>query len=131
MSSWSGAPKNDQTRTVPLPAELATLLRRWRLATGANSDGLVIVRPGRDGALRGLLECDELGKFTRRACKRARIAPVTFHALRATFGTHAADAGMPIGQLRAILGPANITTTAIYLRSDSIRRWPPSILAPA
>ncbi|HVV82093.1 MAG TPA: hypothetical protein VHE35_03395 [Kofleriaceae bacterium] len=45
VSLWSGAPKNDQARTVPLPPELAALLRRWRRATGANADGLVIVRP--------------------------------------------------------------------------------------
>lgn len=119
MASWSGKPKNDQARTVPLPPELAGLLRRWRLATGASGDGFVVVRPGTDGRDRPLQERDELAGLARRTCTRAGIEPVTFHALRATFGTHAADAGMPIGQLRAILGHANITTTAIYLRSDS------------
>ncbi len=119
LSSWEGAPKNDQERTVPLPPELAAMLRRWRLETGAAGDGLVVVRAGREGKLRALLESDELSGFARRACRRAKISPVTFHALRSTFGTHAADAGMPIGQLRAVLGHASITTTAIYLRSDS------------
>ena len=118
-SSWEGAPKNDQERTVPLPPELAAVLRRWRLETGAAGDGRVIVRPGFDSSLRPLLECDPLARYTERACKRAKIAPVRFHDLRSTFATHAADSGMPIGSLRALMGHSSITTTAIYLRSDS------------
>jgi integrase len=57
----------------------------------------------------------------RRICKKLGIDPIAFHALRATFLTHAAEAGLPISQLRALAGHADITTTAIYLRSDSAR----------
>ena len=119
VASWSGAPKNDQPRTVPLPAELAGILRRWRLASGAAGDGLVVTRPGADRQPRALLESDELGKWARQTCRRAGIPSVNFHGLRSTFATHLADAGIPIGQLRALMGHSDITTTAIYVRSDS------------
>jgi integrase len=49
----------------------------------------------------------------RRICKKLGIDPIAFHALRATFLTHAAEAGLPISQLRALAGHADITTTAI------------------
>lgn len=118
VASWSGAPKNDQPRVVPCPPELVALLRRWRLASGAAADH-VVTRPGKDERPRPLHEGDDLASAVRRTCKRAGIPPVNFHGLRATFGTHAGDAGIPIGQLRAIMGHADITTTAIYVRSDS------------
>lgn len=46
---------------------------------------------------------DRAGK-TRWACKRAGLAPLTFHSLRATYATLIADAGLPIGKLSALLG---------------------------
>ncbi|HEX2687281.1 MAG TPA: tyrosine-type recombinase/integrase [Kofleriaceae bacterium] len=58
---------------------------------------------------------------TRAACKRAGLAPLTFHSLRATYATLTADAGLPIGKLSALLGHADAATTAIYIRPESSR----------
>lgn len=118
LGSWTGRTKNDQPRVVPCPPELAAILRRWRLANGAAGD-LVVTRPGKDERPRPLHEGDDLASATERACRRAGVPRVNFHALRSTFATHAADAGLPIGQLRAVLGHADISTTARYVRSDS------------
>lgn len=115
LSSWDGPPKNDRPRFDPLPPELAIILGRWRLATGAASDGYVVTIDGRPMVEKN----NPCAKLTRAACRRAGITPVRFHDLRSTFITHAADAGMPIGQLMALAGHASITTTARYIRSDS------------
>lgn len=118
VSSWGGKPKNDSERTTPLAPELAVILKRWRLATGGASSTLVVRIP-RGDKMEPMHEGIDLAKRVRRVCKKLGIDGVNFHGLRATFGTHAADAGMPVSQLRAIMGHADISTTAIYLRSDS------------
>lgn len=62
---------------------------------------------------------DDMAGKTRSACKRAGLAPLTFHSLRATYATLVADAGLPIGKLSALLGHSDIATTAIYIRPES------------
>lgn len=119
-SSWGGQTKNGEEREAPLAPELASILKRWRLASGAAGDGHVVLVP-RDGKLVPMWEEIDLAKRVRRICRKLGIEPVAFHSLRATFLTHAAEAGLPISQLRALAGHADITTTAIYLRSDSAR----------
>jgi integrase len=53
--------------------------------------------------------------MTRRACRRAKIEPVTFHQLRYTFASRIAEA---IPAVKELLGHVDITTTARYAHAD-------------
>lgn len=48
------------------------------------------------------------------ACRTAGIVDLHFHDLRHTFGTRAADAGVPINAIAAVMGHADIHTTMRY-----------------
>ena len=56
-----------------------------------------------------------MAQKTGAACKRAGLAPITFHSLRATYATLVADQGLPIASLSKLLGHADASTTAIYI----------------
>lgn len=108
----------DAARVLPLGPELAGILATWRAVVRGGPDERVVlvdgVRPLREGD-------DDMAAKTRAACKRAGLAPLTFHSLRATYATLTADAGLPIGKLSALLGHADAATTAIYIRPESAR----------
>jgi integrase len=48
------------------------------------------------------------------ACKLAGITDLRFHALRHTFGTRAADAGVPLPAIRDVMGHRSTTMTERY-----------------
>jgi integrase len=57
------------------------------------------------------------------ACRAAGIVDLHFHDLRHTFGTRAADAGVPLGAVAAVMGHADIHTTMRYAHAtDEGRR---------
>jgi integrase len=59
----------------------------------------------------------------RGACKEAGIRDFRFHYLRHTFGTRAADAGVPINAIADVMGHADIHTTQRYTHAtDQGRR---------
>ena len=103
-------PKSGLVRSVPLadqPARvLAILAQRDEFA---QPDDLVF--PGRLGR-----PFDDSAFRTRyyNAIRRSGLRRLTFHELRHTFGTLAAE-GFPIADVQALLGHADITTTQIYL----------------
>ncbi len=122
-SSWGGPLKaryeddeDDGARVVPLDGELAAILGAWREVThGADGDLVVLV----DG-VRPLRELfDDMALKTRSACKRAKVTELTFHQLRASYATIAADQGLPVTRLSSLMGHADIATTAIYIRPES------------
>jgi integrase len=56
-------------------------------------------------------------------CRAAGILDLHFHDLRHTFGTRAADAGVPIGAVAAVMGHADIHTTVRYAQAtDECKR---------
>ncbi len=113
--SWEGPTKSGEPRTVPLPAELAEYLKRWRMKTGGKAEDRVVLVSGKAMEEKN----NPCAPLTKRACGRAGIEPLGFHSLRATFASHAADAGVPISKLRALMGHTDIATTAIYIRTES------------
>lgn len=122
--SWEGPLKaryeddEDAARVVPLDPELAEVLKAWRAVTNGGADDHVVLVGGR----RPLQEkSDDMAALTRAACKRAGLAPLTFHSLRATYATIAASQNLPIGSLQALLGHADMKTTAVYIRPESTR----------
>lgn len=48
------------------------------------------------------------------ACQKAQISDLRFHDLRHTFGTRAADAGVPLNAIRDVMGHKTTTMTERY-----------------
>jgi integrase len=127
--SWEGPLKHrkyddeDQdegARVVPFGDDLAAILAAWRKLTGGGPDDHVVLVEGGDGTRRPLRERhDQLAEKTRAACRRAGLAELTFDSLRATYATIAADQGLPVGKLAALLGHADTKTTAICIRPEA------------
>lgn len=119
--SWDGPVKNSQdedegSRVVPLHPELAAILEAWRTVTNGGPDDHVVLFQGK----RPLRErADDVAAKTRNACRRAKLADVSFHGLRASYATICADQGLPVSKLAALLGHADIATTGIYVRSTA------------
>ncbi len=116
--SYDGPTKSKHARAVPLAPELAVHLKRWRLEHGAVGGELVITCPDKEGRERPLPEDSDMGKRVRRACKRAGVAPVTFHQLRHTAASHMAER-VPLAIVGAVLGHADPKTTARYAHIDT------------
>ena len=111
--SYDGPTKSKHARFVPLAPELAKSLKRWRLRRGGTATSLVVVADGEP-----VTETTDMARRTRRACKRAGVASVKFHELRATYASHLAErVSLPI--VGAVLGHADVKTTARYAHIDT------------
>lgn len=117
--SYDGPTKSKHVRVVPLPPELAARLKRWRMENGdGGAAGTVITVPDKNERPVPLGDDAGLAKRTRRACKRARVEPVTFHQLRHTFASHLAER-VPLTIVGALLGHVDPKTTARYAHLDT------------
>lgn len=124
--SWEGPLKHryedededDCARVVPFGAELASILDLWREATGGGPNDRVVLVHGK-GAPRPLHEGYDAAEKTRAACRRAGLPELTFHSLRASYATIAADQGLPISTLKVLLGHSDVSTTSIYIRPEA------------
>ncbi len=101
-----GSPKGGRERRVPMPKRLATVLRGSRHLKGS------------------WVFCDEAGSpFTKkmaqrameRACKRAQLRQVGWHALRHTYCSHLAMGGASPRSIQELAGHADIRTTMRYM----------------
>ncbi len=108
--------KGVKERRVPLSAEARQALRAY-----------LEVRPQRPGPLffsrtyQPLRERD-VQRVLAEAARRAGIGRrVTPHTLRHTFATRFLRSGGDLATLQAILGHANLSTTARYLHPDTTR----------
>jgi len=57
-----------------------------------------------------------VGPILNRLCLEARVPRFTAHALRHTFGTEAASAGIPTTELQALMGYEDLSTTQRYIK---------------
>jgi len=140
--SWEGPLKaryeddDEAARKLPLSADLAEMLAAWRKYTRGGPDDRIVVIGGElvDGRLVGARPLregfDDVAAKTRSACKRAGLAPLTFHSLRASYATITASQGLPLKTMATLLGHADIETTAIYVRPEFESAWldPRSVL---
>lgn len=115
-------PKGDKTRTVQVPHDAVTMLRK-RVA-GLERDELVFSKPAGYQAPHRTEAPAEGGEHwshkevfaaVQRATEAAKIGrKVGVHTLRHTFATHAVAAGVPLSVVSRQLGHADIRTTMRY-----------------
>jgi site-specific recombinase XerD len=90
---------------VPLGREILRTLKEHRHLKGD------LVFPGPQGRL---LHRNETKHPLWRACKRAGLRPVGWHALRHTFASHLAMRGAPLKAIQELLGHSTIEMTTRY-----------------
>ncbi len=103
-------PKDYEQREVPLPAELAELLRRlprraeWVFPNAA-----------------GRRESHLLRRL-KRIAQRAGVAGATLHKFRHTYATRLLESGADVVTVQRLLGHSDLATTRRYLNPDQQRR---------
>jgi integrase len=113
-------------RTIQLPVELVSALRRWKLACPPSTQDLVF--PNADGTPRhrSTIAADGL----RPALKRAGLRHVTIHSLRHTFASGLIMQGRPVTEVAHLLGHASpAITLSVYshwfrdTKSETVTDW--------
>jgi site-specific recombinase XerD len=107
--------KGDRERRVPLDADVASVIQVYLLAERPESDSgrlfLVAKGPSRGKPLTAA----GLRTIFRYHRGLSGIAGGHPHALRHTFGTALAEAGVDLAVMQALLGHAHVDTTARYI----------------
>lgn len=107
--------KGDKERSVPLDADAASAVQTYLLAERpeTTSDALFVVSKGPH---RGRpLSAAGLRTVFRYHRKRAAVPAAHPHALRHTFGTALAEAGVDLAVLAALLGHDHVDSSAAYI----------------
>lgn len=89
-------------RTIPLPPELANLLRKYK-----SSDNAYVLT----GMNNTFIEPRTMQNHFRRVLLACGLNQVNFHTLRHTFATRCVEVGFDIKSLSEILGHANVNIT--------------------
>lgn len=97
--------------TLPMTDDLASALRRHR----KNNMRAMLVFTQEDGQ-----PFTSRQHYMKRLCKRAKVAPFGFHAIRHLSASILAQKGVPLPTIQAILRHKSATTTARYLHSLGI-----------
>ncbi len=104
--------KGDQPRTVPIPATARERLNAWLLERGREPGPLWIGQRGR-------LTISGITHRVNTLSIKVGITKPGPHRCRHTFGTRLRQGGADIAQVQALMGHANIETTAIYFQADN------------
>lgn len=118
--SWTAATENTPARAVfyppktkagersiPIPAELSTALKRWKLACPKGELDLVFPNQAGLPMYRSLV----LRSALYPALRRGGLRQVGFHSLRHSYATALITAGVPVNQVSAYLGHADSSVT--------------------
>ena len=129
-------PKSHESRSVPLPDSLITLLKvrrkkalhdRWIFVNEEGRPDNHFLRKLKRIALRAGLNCGQcktsitVGRFEKKkvvevSCKNQPVCEhIYLHRLRKTCATRWHEAGVPIRTIQVWLGHKNLETTMIYL----------------
>jgi len=100
-----GSPKNGRTREIPLGFDVLRSLKQHQHLKGE------FVFPGPGGRL---LHRNETKHPLWRACRRAGLRRLGWHALRHSFASHLVMRGAPIRGVQELLGHATIEMTMRY-----------------
>lgn len=103
--------KNDPRRTkgFPLSPEVSNMLKEWMEMTDSPW-----VFPSPQDARRPISQ-PTINMALTRACVRAGIKPIGFHALRHAFGTRLGDAGERLEVIAELMGHSKVEMTRIYV----------------
>ncbi len=106
-----GPTKNGKSRTVPLTDDAIAALRSVR-----GTVDLVFHEAGQP------LRRSNAKHPLWRACRKAKVEPLAWHALRHTFASHLAMRGVPMRAIMELLGHSSMTMTLRYahLSPDSL-----------
>jgi integrase len=97
-------------RAVPMSSRVTAALKAWRkLTPRGGDDALVFAEPTGEVLRRGALM-----RRYRRALETATLPAMPFHALRHTFATSCAAAGVPLRTLQEWLGHRDLATVQRY-----------------
>lgn len=110
-----GDPKSESGfRTLVVPENVTTILRQHlaRFSDGIHPEALIF--PARKG---GIMHPNTLGKMFKDAAIKAGRPDLTFHDLRACFGTRAAHAGATPEELKRMIGDSSMSAVLRYLRA--------------
>ncbi len=109
-----GTPKNGRTREIPLSKEALAAFKTHRHLRGprvfCNAEGELLKKEGCKWPLW-------------RACKRAGLRRIGWHALRHTFASHLVMRGAPVKAVQELLGHSTMEMTMRYSHlSPDVRR---------
>ncbi|MDF2612817.1 MAG: site-specific integrase [Clostridia bacterium] len=98
------SPKSNKgKREIPVPSFLLSKLKE--LEEAATSEYVFATSNGTP------LSATNIRKYHLRACKKANVKTISFHALRHTYATRLLEAGEHIKTVQELLGHADISTT--------------------
>ncbi len=101
-------------RDIPMSEAVADLLRlQWQQSRPDDGESLVFYNSVGSPVHWGKLNCQVL----RTVCERLGLPVITWHGLRHTGATLAADAGVPHRTIQALLGHGSSKTTDLYVHS--------------
>ena len=105
------AEDESRTRSLPLPRSAAVELERHSRKTAYDGpDDRVFCNPETGGPL----DHSKLSRRYRAALKAAGLRHLRFHALRHSYGTRLAAAGVDLVKIKTWMGHKDINTTMIY-----------------
>jgi integrase/recombinase XerD len=113
--------KGDKDRRCPIPDKLAGPLHDW---IGLRQTGWLFESPRKKGAR---LSCRAVQRMLKRLARDAglpdwdKARKYHPHAMRHTFATSLLRAGCDVSELQALMGHANLATSATYLSADPFR----------
>lgn len=103
-------PKDYEEREVPLPPQLAEVLR-------ARPRRSALVFPSASGGIEG-----HLLRRLKKAAARAGVAHATLHKFRHTYATRLLEQGADVVTVQRLLGHSDLDTTRRYLNPDVERK---------
>ena len=104
--------KGAKDRVVPISRLLADRLQEWREIVGG---GLVARSLGRKKELGESMSAVAVFQIVRKYGKMINMPELSPHDLRRTYAHLGYDAGIPITQIKELLGHASVATTQKYL----------------
>jgi site-specific recombinase XerD len=114
--------KGNKERDVTLPSPASQPIRRWMLHRG-DVDGAVLCRLDKHGNAHPEHFVDEtqVWRWFEVLARQAGVSPFSPHDLRRTFASNLFDADVHAGDVQALMGHADLTTTMGYDRRPKRR----------